>query len=41
MSNWMDLLERAKSTDPQPFAVYLQGLRSQWSLDERAEASAC
>ncbi|MFS2044121.1 hypothetical protein ACEN9Z_08755, partial [Stenotrophomonas geniculata] len=40
MSNWMDLLERAKSTDPQPFAVYLQGLRSQWSLDERAEASA-
>ncbi|MEN5002574.1 hypothetical protein [Stenotrophomonas indicatrix] len=39
MSNWMELLERAKATDPQPFAVYLQGLRSQWSLDERDEAS--
>ncbi|MCU1128164.1 hypothetical protein JAK51_18345 [Stenotrophomonas maltophilia] len=39
MSNWLDLLERAKATDPQSFAVYLQGLHSQWSLDERDEAS--
>lgn len=35
-----EVLDRARATDPQPFAVYVQELRSHWSLDERDALAA-